>query len=358
MSMVLDLGLACVERGWMPRVLTRAAMRQLCRRRLREERSRSTGPEAFVEDMRRGPVAPLPDKANEQHYEVPAEFFRLVLGPHRKYSSCYWPQGMTELSDAERFTLSLTCRRAEVRNGQDILELGCGWGSLSLWMARRYPDSRITAVSNSTSQRQFIEAEAASLGLGNLSVITSDMNDFETTNCFDRVVSVEMFEHMRNYAELLRRIAGWLRPQGKLFVHIFCHRDLAYAFETTGSENWMGRHFFTGGIMPSRDLLKRFDEHLTVSRQWDWDGTHYQRTAEAWLVNLDARAADALPVLADTYGTARAGLWLERWRLFFMAVAELFGCDGGRQWGVSHYLLEPTTRDAPRPDTAALTTVA
>ncbi len=344
---VMELGIEAVERGFVPDPVTRIAIRRMCGNRLRQSRKFIAGPRdasrsAFLESMRHGPIAPVPEKANEQHYELPAEFFSAVLGPRRKYSSCYFANDKTTLAEAEEVALAVTCERAEIAAGQEILELGCGWGSLSLWMAERFPSSRITAVSNSNPQRRFIEAEALSRGFGNLHVITADMNNFSPDgDKFDRVVSVEMFEHMRNYEQLLARIASWLRDDGKLFVHIFCNRELAYPFETDGAANWMGRYFFTGGIMPSADLLTQFESAMKVTRQYSWNGLHYQRTAEAWLANMDAHRDDVLKILTVAYGPAEARRWLNRWRMFFLAVAELFGFAAGEEWFVSHYLMTP-----------------
>lgn len=348
---VLQLGIEAVERGLVPDMVTRGAMRRLCRERQLEARSITSEPARsaqakFIESMRSGPLAPVPELANDQHYELPPEFFGQILGARRKYSCCYFPDAGSTLNEAEDAALRITCERAQLADGQDILELGCGWGSLSLWMAEKYPHSRITAVSNSAPQRRYIEATAADRQIQNLRVITADMNHFVPPSAtagaaqFDRVVSVEMFEHMRNYQQLLERIASWLRPDGKLFVHIFCHRDLVYPYETEGASNWMGRYFFTGGIMPSFDLLRHFDSHLRVQEQWKWNGTHYQRTAEAWLANLDAHRRQVLPILKQAYGATEAWRWLHRWRMFFLAVSELFGYAGGDEWFVTHALLE------------------
>ena len=289
----------------------------------------------FAAELCRAPVAIETDAANAQHYEVPAEFFVRALGPHLKYSACLWDRART-LAEAEADMLALTCARADLSDGQDVLELGCGWGSLTLWMAERYPASRVTGVSNSASQRAFILARAAERGLGNVDVITADMRTFVAPGTYDRVVSVEMFEHLRNYHEVLRRIAQWLRPDGRLFVHVFCHRRFAYPFEVDGDGDWMARHFFTGGLMPSADLLPRFDDHLVVEDSFLLDGTHYARTAEAWLANTDRHTAELRRVL-DTATGGDGARAVRRWRLFFMACAELFGHAGGSEWPVAHY---------------------
>jgi cyclopropane-fatty-acyl-phospholipid synthase len=296
--------------------------------------------EAMLREMEAGPIALVPDLVNTQHYEVPAAFFEQVLGPHRKYSACWWGEGTSSLQHAEANALEITCERASLEDGQDILELGCGWGSLSLWMAERYPRARITAVSNSGSQRAFIEARAEEAGLTNLRVITTDMNELATEQRFDRVVSVEMFEHMRNWRLLFERVHDWLRPGGRLFMHIFCHRSTPYFFEDRGPTDWMSRHFFSGGLMPSDALPLRLQDELKLRQRWRWHGRHYERTLNAWLANMDVRRAAILPILAETYGRQDAELWWQRWRVFFMACAELFGYGKGQQWWVSHYLFE------------------
>ena len=340
MDRVWDVAMEMAERAIVPDAAIRFGIRRLCAQRLDKERARTSSAADFAERMRQGPVAPVPEKANEQHYEAPAELFRLALGPRLKYSCCLWGDDTRALTEAEDAALEQTCRRAELADGQRILELGCGWGSLSLWMAERYPNSPITSVSNSRLQRAFIEQRALERGLHNLRVITCDMNDFATEERFDRVVSVEMFEHMRNYEELLRRIAGMLDRGGKLFVHIFCHRRYAYAFETTGATEWLGRNFFTGGIMPDVDVFTRFQRDMRVTRQWTWDGKNYQRTAEAWLANMDRRKAAVLSTLASAYGEDEAERVFQRWRIFFMACAELWGYAEGAEWMVGHYLFE------------------
>lgn len=334
----------CMERGLLPDAIIRYGIRRLLRKRLEEIIAPGSDAQeaAFIQSLHEGPIAVQTIKANEQHYEVPAAFFLEVLGPRMKYSSCIWPDGTRSLAQAEEEMLSLTCKRAEIRNGMEILELGCGWGSLALWMAERYPDARITAVSNSSSQREFIEQRAAERELKNICVLTADMNDFSTNQHFDRVVSVEMFEHMRNYENLLRRISGWLQPDGKLFVHIFCHRDHTYPFETDGAENWMGRYFFTGGLMPSEHVLREFDGNLRVENQWRINGKDYARTLRAWLELMDERSGRVRPILDAAYGPAEGPRWFQRWRVFFMSCEELFAYRDGNEWFVTHLLFSPT----------------
>jgi len=294
----------------------------------------------FARDMRARPIAEHTDAANEQHYEVPAEFFRLVLGPRLKYSSCLYDDGARTLGQAEDRALAVTCEHAGLKDGQDVLELGCGWGSLSLWMAANYPASRITSVSNSHGQREHIEAQAKARGLTNLKVITADANAFQPDGDFDRVVSVEMFEHMANWGELLGRVRTWLRPEGRLFIHIFSHRSQPYRFSHEDQDDWIGKYFFTGGFMPSHDLIRDFSDLFEVEQDWKWNGVHYQKTALDWLANMDREDLAVRRIMKATYGN-EAGVWRRRWRLFFLATAGLFGHRDGQEWGVSHYLLKP-----------------
>ena len=340
--MLLRSLIELVENGRIPDLLTRAGIRLLLLQRLREQAQEGPDQEwqammTFVEEMRQSPIALHTQEANEQHYELPPQFFELVLGPHLKYSCCHFPEGVAELGHAEASMLALTCERAQLQDGQQILELGCGWGSLSLWMAKHYPNSSILAVSNSRPQREFIESRAQELGLTNLSVQTCDMNDFTTEQHFDRVVSVEMFEHMRNWQSLLERISDWLKPEGKLFIHIFSHRRYAYAFSSEGDSNWMGRYFFTGGIMPSNDLLLYFQKDLLLEQHWVLSGVHYQRTADAWLQMMDSQKGEILQTFRETYGKD-ADVWFQRWRMFFLATSEVWGFRGGNEWLISHYL--------------------
>ena len=330
-----SLGINLSERGLVPLPALRIGIRRLLAKRLLDA-SQEPDVSAFASHLKESAIALLPEKANEQHYEVPAEFFELTLGPNLKYSGAYWPEGTESLSEAEEAMLRLTVQRADLVDGQEILELGCGWGSLTLHMAQRFPNARITAVSNSAPQRRFIEARAPQ----NVRVITADMNDLRLQQRFDRIVSVEMFEHMRNYRDLLHRICGWMKPDARLFVHVFCHRDYAYPFETEGDDNWMGRYFFTGGIMPSFDLFGHFDNDLFIEKDWRVSGTHYERTARAWRENLEKQRDPVMTVLKQSYG-AEADRWFHRWRLFFLACEELFGYRGGSEWLVAHYLFAP-----------------
>ena len=336
---VIDL----CERGYVPDPLARFGMRRLIAQRLEQESRGSDEDRAarhaqFVRELRQGPIAVHTGDANAQHYEVPAEFFRLHLGPRLKYSCCLYTEEARTLAQAEDAMLELCALRAGVADGQRILDLGCGWGSLSLWLAERYPRAQVVGLSNSNGQREFIAARARERGLANLTIVTGDVVAYEFEPArFDRVLSIEMFEHMRNYEALLAKVARWLAPGGVLFVHVFAHRTLAYPFEVKDGSDWMSRHFFTGGLMPSARLLGEFQGALTLAQQWWVDGTHYERTANDWLAGMDAQRDAILAVFRAGYGAAQAALQFQRWRMFYMAVAELFGYDDGSEWGVAHY---------------------
>ena len=338
---MIKLATHAIERAPMPDALARLGIRALVARTDRRLAGASPNENAvFAREMDGRPVAEHTDAANEQHYELPAEFFERCLGPKLKYSCCLYEDGAETLAEAENKALAQTMLHADLADGQQILELGCGWGSLTLSMAERFPAAQITAISNSASQRAHIETEASRRGLSNVRVITADMNGFQTTQLFDRVVSVEMFEHMANWRTLLARIRSWLKPDGALFVHVFSHKTAPYRFDHRNESDWIAQHFFTGGIMPSHGLVHEFDRYFSVAREWRWSGRNYSLTAMDWLKNFDANRASIDPLLKQTYGS-QAALWRRRWRLFFLATAGLFGHGDGDAWGVSHYLLKP-----------------
>jgi len=331
------------ERGKIPDFLIRAGIRNLCRKRLRQCRTDDCEANAeLVEEYMRSvdnsPLAVLTEKANEQHYEVPAPFYQKVLGKNLKYSSCYFEDLVSDLTTAENRALDLTCDHADLQDGQRILELGCGWGSLSLWMAKHFPKSKITSVSNSNSQREHIMGQAKERKLSNLEVITADVNTFEPTDSFDRVVSVEMFEHVRNHRGLFQRIHSWLKPKGKLFTHVFCHRSTSYPFEVEEEDDWMSKHFFSGGTMPADELFLRISGRLELESRWRWSGIHYAKTSECWLNNLDRHKTEVLKMFEADMNKAESRRTFHRWRIFFLACAETFVFDNGQEWWVSHYL--------------------
>ena len=328
-----------------PDFLKRAAISALVEK-ARRDMARNPGQSDadFAQAMTNFAIAEHVEAANDQHYELPAAFFEKILGPHLKYSSCLYPSGAESLGEAEARALEETARHADLKNGQKVLELGCGWGSLSLWMARTFPNSTILSVSNSASQRAFIESRASAEGLSNLTVRTCDMNEFDAGDTlFDRVVSVEMFEHMANWRGLLSRVRRWIRPEGRLFLHVFSHKSQAYRFDAADPDDWIGQHFFTGGIMPSHGLIKEFGDLFELEADWRWNGSHYARTARDWLAKFDAAEKEIMPLLRTVYG-AQAGVWKARWRLFFLATEGLFGHAEGEEWAVSHYRLLPAPK--------------
>lgn len=338
-----DTFIELAERGFVPDFLIRAGIRNLCRKRLQQCRTDDCEANAeLVEEYMRSvdesPLAVLTDKANEQHYEVPAPFYHRVLGKNLKYSSCYFEELVSDLSTAEDRALELTSEHADLEDGQRILELGCGWGSLSLWMAKQFPQARIISVSNSNSQREYIMGQAMERKLTNLKVVTADVNTFEPDQTFDRVVSVEMFEHVRNHRGLFRRIHAWLKEEGKLFTHVFCHRSTSYPFEVDGEDDWMSKHFFSGGTMPADELFLRIAGPLELESRWRWSGQHYAKTSECWLENLDRRKSEVLPIFEKEMSPDEAIRMFHRWRIFFLACAETFGFAKGQEWWVSHYL--------------------
>ena len=329
------------EKGIIPDYFIRQGIVRNCENRLNNENVSNTEKvsskkQIWIEQMKESPIALVPEKANEQHYEVPPAFFENVLGKHLKYSSGYWPDGVNSLDESEESMLELSFERAQLVDGDSILELGCGWGSLTCYMASKLPNSKITAVSNSKDQKEHILNRCKNQGLDNIEVITADMNDFETENKYDRVVSIEMFEHMRNYKKLLSKISSWLNDDGKLFIHIFTHQSVVYPFENQGEADWMAREFFSGGMMPSHDLLLHFQDDLIIDDVWSMSGTHYEKTSLAWVNKMDANKDRIMKIFLKTYGDD-AKLWFQRWRIFFMSCEKLFGYNNGSEWGVSHY---------------------
>jgi cyclopropane-fatty-acyl-phospholipid synthase len=339
MSMVSKM-IGTAERVPLPDLLIRAAVQRLCSRTATRLAGGSAESDAaFAKDMAAHAIAEHTDAANSRHYEVPAAFFAHVLGSNRKYSSCFYKEPKSTLREAEEEALRQTVEHADLADGQSILELGCGWGSLSLWMARQFPNSEVISVSNSHSQRRYIEAEAAARGLMNLRVVTWDMNVFAPERQFHRIVSVEMFEHMMNWRQLMIRVKSWLAPNGRFFLHIFTHRAGSYLFDGADAEDWIARHFFTGRVMPSHHLIRQYADLFEVEKEWRWSGGHYQRTALDWLGNFDAHRDEIEVVLRAVYGRDTA-LWMRRWRWFLLATAGLFGYAGGSEWGVSHFRMK------------------
>ena len=329
------------EKGIIPDYFIRQGIVRNCENRLNNENVSNTEKvslkkQSWIQQMKDSPIALVPEKANEQHYEVPPAFFENVLGKHLKYSSGYWPDGVNSLDESEESMLELSFARAQLADGDSILELGCGWGSLTCYMASKLPNSKITAVSNSKDQKEHILNRCKNQGLDNIEVITADMNDFGTENKYDRVVSIEMFEHMRNYKKLLSKISSWLNDDGKLFIHIFTHQSVVYPFENQGEADWMAREFFSGGMMPSHDLLLHFQDDLIIDDVWSMSGTHYEKTSLAWVNKMDANKDSIMKIFLKTYGDD-AKLWFQRWRIFFMSCEKLFGYNNGSEWGVSHY---------------------
>lgn len=332
-----------LEKNKIPDLLIRIGIRSLLKQRLQDENKGSSEKNQahlmqLIEELKKSPIAINTEAANEQHYEVPTEFYQYCLGKHLKYSSGYWKDGVSDIDTSEKDMLDLTCSRAELQDGQTVLELGCGWGSLSLFMSAKFPQSNFTVVSNSRTQKIYIDEQAKLRGIKNLTVITANINDFKPEQIFDRVVSVEMFEHMRNYEKLMYLVSSALKPEGKLFVHIFTHKEYAYKFEVLDESDWMSKYFFTGGIMPSDDLLLYFNDHLSIKKHWHVSGLHYSKTSEAWLENMDKHKKEIMPLFEKTYGKNEALKWWVYWRIFYMACAELWGYNKGEEWIVSHYL--------------------
>ncbi len=339
---MLAQAIKLIEKGLLPDTLVRSGIKRLCEQRLKEQYANDCEQQAeqyhqFWQGLKQSQIAIKTQQANEQHYEVPTEFFKYALGKNLKYSSCFWEQRISDLTQAEEKMLELYCERGNFSDGQKILELGCGWGSLSLYLAKKYPKSQILGISNSITQGQYITQQANLLGLNNLKIVTQDINQFDSVEEFDRIISIEMFEHVRNYQELFSKISSWLKSDGQLFLHVFCHRYLMYPYEEEGEDNWMGRYFFSGGQMPAADTFLLFQQDLQLDKRWLINGQHYEKTSNAWLANMDKHREEIMPIFEKTYGKDFAPVWFQRWRIFFMACAELFGYAKGNEWMVAHY---------------------
>ena len=342
---MISLLIKLSEKQLIPDFAIRYGIRTLLKKRL--DSLVSNNPETNIQDkidfihkMNSSKIALVPELANKQHYEIPANFYKYCLGRHRKYSSCYWEDNTKNLDEAELLSLKLTTQHAKLTNGQNILELGCGWGSLTLWMAKKFPKSKITAVSNSSSQKTHILEQAKKRNLNNISIITEDMNKFNPKTRYDRIVSVEMIEHMRNHRQLFKKINTWLKPGGLFFMHIFVHKTQPYLFEVQDEDDWMSQYFFSGGMMPSEDLPLFFQEDLKIIDQWSWSGKQYEKTANAWLANIDFNKEKVMKTLEKIYGKDNSKKWFQRWRIFFMSCAELWGYRDGNEWKVAHYLFK------------------
>jgi cyclopropane-fatty-acyl-phospholipid synthase len=325
-----------------------ALLRRVIRRRLREQLQQLEAADdaasilcKHAAELAASPLAIHQDAANRQHYELPTDFFKEFLGPRLKYSCCYWPSDVDNLAAAEEAMLTLTCERAGLEDGMEVLDLGCGWGSLSLFIAERYPSCRVTAMSNSRHQIDHVGTACDDANINTVSAVAADIASFEPGHRFDRIISVEMLEHVRNYQSLFARMRRWLAPEGRVFVHVFSHARFPYTFSAEDPRDWMGSRFFSGGQMPAHDLFLQFEDDLVTEQRWWLSGGHYARTLEEWLRRYDDHAEAIRPILARTYGEEAASDWGVDWRLFFLVCAETWAYGGGQEWGVSHYMLAP-----------------
>ena len=328
--------LTIAELGLIPDVFIKTAVRFITKKRLNESGIHENKLNV-IKSISEGGIAEKTDDANEQHYEVPPEFFKYALGKNLKYSCSFFDK-TDSLDEAEKSMIELYIERADIQEGHDILDLGCGWGSFSLYVAEKYPSVSITAVSNSKDQIAFIQNEAKRRGLFNIKASKMDVNNLDLDNKFDRIVSIEMFEHLRNYKLILNSLNSLLKPDGRLFVHIFCHKELTYFYEIKNSYDWMTKYFFEGGIMPSQDIFKYFDDELEVINQWDVNGNHYAKTCKAWLNNHYKNKDKILDIFDKHYDKPR--IWFNRWRIFFLSCEAFFAINNGREYFVSHYLLK------------------